>query len=225
MKLIDIVAQLDDHFGLAVILVETPWSADSRASVELIRASDYTKIEKDGMSYFMLVCMAAISRDEFLKNGLRLGDFPALCAALIDQALLRSTPFDRPRPILPGRKALHLTDEKDVDDEAAVIFDHTKTLQDLFSLPAQQRARAFQSLNPYYNPPLFGAVRSAFLQAHRACGPPNEVVVGDIGRLGPLNGIAVKVAAGAKLRVPTQFMGILVEKLIWSGSSWKRARY
>jgi hypothetical protein len=96
--------------------------------------------------------------------------------------------------------------------------------EEFVALPENERNSVFQSLNPYENPPLFEAVRLAFLEAHPEFGPPHEVVVGEVGGLGPMNGLAVKVAGTVKLRVPTQFMGLYVGKAVRVGDGWKRAR-
>jgi hypothetical protein len=98
------------------------------------------------------------------------------------------------------------------------------TWEEFLALPEDDRGRAFQQLNPYEEPPLFEAVKQAFLREHPECGAPNEVVVGLGPGVGPYNGIGVRLAPDAKLRVPKRFMGIPVDKLIRSGSSWKRAR-
>lgn len=200
-------------------MAETPWSTDSRAVAELIEASDYTTVKKDGMDYFMLVGMAWISREEFSQNGLQSGDVPSLCEALIDRALLRPTRFDRPRAVFPNQ-----TFQSEEADDVAVSFNQSSTFQDFLDLTARQQARVFKTLSPYDDPPLFESVRSAFLEAYPECGAPNEVFVGDIGGLGPINGIAVKVAPGRTLRVPRRFMGILVCKRYKSKSGW-RTRY
>src|SRR6185295_14668486 len=142
MKLLDIISNLDAYPERAVILAERPWSAGSRAVVEVIEVSDYTKVEKDGMAYFMLVTMAAISRERFLRYGLTLSDTTSLCEALIDRAMLRPTQFDPPRPILPTPTARVSKNEDDAGG-VAFTFDHSKTLQDFAALSDQQRGRAF----------------------------------------------------------------------------------
>lgn len=99
------------------------------------------------------------------------------------------------------------------------------TWEEFIALPLDKRGAAFQQLNPYENPPVFEGVRLAFLDAHPECGPPHEVGVGEVGMLGPLNGVAVKVAPGVKLRVPMWFMGMPVVKLVQAKTGgWKRAR-
>ena len=99
------------------------------------------------------------------------------------------------------------------------------TWEEFLAMPDSERGRAFQRLNPYEEPPIFESVRLAFLDANPQCGPPNEVIVGEVGMLGPLNGVGVRVAADSKIRVPKRFMGVPVEKLIKAKSGgWKRAR-
>lgn len=80
------------------------------------------------------------------------------------------------------------------------------TWEEFLAMPDGERGRAFQQLNPSEDPPIFEAVRLAFIQAHTQCGPPNEVIVGEVGMLGPLNGIGVRVMSASPLRVPSRFM-------------------
>lgn len=99
------------------------------------------------------------------------------------------------------------------------------TWEEFSAMPDGERGRAFQQLNPYEDPPIFEAVRLAFIQAHPQCGPPNEVIVGEAGKLGPLNGIVVRVLTTPTIRVPRQFMGLLVFKVVRSKTGgWKDAR-
>lgn len=99
------------------------------------------------------------------------------------------------------------------------------TWDEFVAMPDSERAYAFQQLNPYDEPPIFEAVRLAFLAAHPQCGAPHEVSVGEIGTLGPLNGVGVKVAPGSSVRVPLRFMSLPVSKLIKAkNGGWKRAR-
>jgi hypothetical protein len=99
------------------------------------------------------------------------------------------------------------------------------TWEEFLAMPDGERGRAFQQLNPYEDPPIFEAVRLAFIQAYPQCGPPNEVIVGEVGMLGPLNGIGVRVMSASPLRVPSRFMDLPVEKLIKAkNGGWKRAR-
>ena len=219
MKLIDVIAELDDYSQGAAILAEVPWSDTSRAAVEFVETNDFTKFEKNGMTFFMLVVMAAISRSEFLRNGLQQGDHRALCAALIDRAYHRSTPFDK-----PSRTPQNLPQQNASDEDATIAFDPRMTYLEFAALPDRLRGKAFQSLNPYDHPPLFAAVRRAFLEAHPNCARPHEVVVGLGPGLGPYNSVGVRVAPGQKLRVPRSFMGIPVDKLVHSKSGWRRAR-
>lgn len=101
------------------------------------------------------------------------------------------------------------------------------TWEEFLTMSEHERACAFNQLNPHDDPrsPIFEAVQSAFLSAHPQFGPPNEVEVGEIGRVGPFNGIVVRVATDAKLRVPRKFLGLRVEKVIrLKNGSWRPAR-
>lgn len=98
------------------------------------------------------------------------------------------------------------------------------TWDELSVLPVVERRRAFQQINPYEDPPIFAEVKRAFLEKHPEFGPPHEIFVGDVGGLGSLNGIGVRLASAVKLRVPTQFMGLHVSKLVKSGNGWKSVR-
>jgi hypothetical protein len=100
------------------------------------------------------------------------------------------------------------------------------TWEEFLALPERRRGCEFNQLNPYDDPPIFERVRTEFLKAHPQCGPPNEVIVGEVGKLGPLNGIAVRVLTSpTTTRVPRQFMGLLVFKVVRSKTGgWKDAR-
>ena len=98
------------------------------------------------------------------------------------------------------------------------------TWEDFQALPEEERGSVFQQLDPNGDSPLFEAVRQAFLREYPEFGPPNEVVVGEGSGLGPYNSIGVKLALDVKLRVPTRFMGFPVDKLVRSGSGWRRVR-
>jgi hypothetical protein len=78
---------------------------------------------------------------------------------------------------------------------------------------------------PYDDPPLFEAVKAAFLQAHPECGSADQVGVGFGPGLGPYNAILVKVETGITKRVPRRFMGIPVVKLVKTKTKrgWRNA--
>ncbi len=85
MTLSEILQNLDAFDEEATIIVEEPWGPNSRAQViESPSDGNISNIDRDGMSYFLEVCIVHEFKQEWSPDN---GGVEALCERLIQYAI------------------------------------------------------------------------------------------------------------------------------------------